>query len=345
MQMKLKRCFSVVSHGADIVELRNGVWNPTSITLTDESKSGYLFRILSRLDGSNSPARIAKDEKVPVAEVEALIDHLIQVDAIESKSGSALDQYLDQCVPGLKGESTVAIPERPLLLIGDPALTGAIRTQLAAGLPEVQVKVLDDEDPGIHILQRNETEWLLDGLAFQEKLLQFAHWKGSTIVFVTEIINPVQCEILNRVCIELKIPWIHAAIDGPFLLVGPTFIPARSACYRCLETRVLMNMRGNSGYQTYKRAIIEGEIKRGEVPMAPILRSMLASHVALEAVNLAVTETSFTVSKILSIYLPTMEFTFHEVLKVPGCEACGSSAERDDRELYFDICAIFEERT
>ena len=79
--------------------------------------------------------------------------------------------------------------------------------------------------------------------------------------------------------------------------------------------------------------------------MAPILRSMLASHVALEALNLAVTETSFTVSKILSIYLPTMEFTFHEVLKVPGCEACGSSAERDDRELYFDICAIFEERT
>ncbi len=344
MQMKLKRYFSVVSHGADIVELRNGVWNPTSITLTDESKSGFLFRILSRLDGSNSPAKIAKDEKVPVAEVEALIDHLIQVDAIESKSGSALDQYLDQCVPGLKGESTVAIPERPLLLIGDHALTSMIQAQLAACLPEARVNILDD-DPGLHILQRNETAWLLDGLAFQEQLLQFAHWKGATIVFVTEVINPVQSEILNRVCIELKIPWIHAAIDGPFLLVGPTFIPSRSACYRCLETRLLMNMRGNSGYQAYKRAIIEGEIKRGEVPMAAILRSLLASHVALETLNLAVTETSFTVSKILSIYLPTMEFTFHEVLKVPGCEACGSSAERDDRELYFDIRAIFEERT
>jgi bacteriocin biosynthesis cyclodehydratase domain-containing protein len=342
MQMKLKRYFSVVSHGADIVELRNGVWNPTSITLTDESKSGFLFRILSRLDGSNSPAQIARDEKVSVAEVEALIDHLIQVDAIESKSGSALDQYLDQCVPGLKGDSTVVIPERPLLLIGDQALTGTIRAQLAAGLPEAHVDILDD-DPGLDILQRNETAWLLDGLVFQEKLLQFAHWKGSMIIFATEIINPVQCEILNRVCIELKIPWIHAAIDGPFLLVGPTFIPTRSACYRCLEKRVLMNMRSNSGYQAYKRAIVEGGLKRGEVPMAPILHSMLASHVALEALNLAVTETSFTVNKILSIYLPTMEFTFHEVLRLPGCEACGSSAERDDRELYFDIRAMFEE--
>lgn len=345
MNMRMKRHFSLVAHGSDVVELRHGVWNPTSITLTDESNSGILFRILSRLDGSASAAEIAKSEKVPVAEVEALLDHLIQVDAIESKSTSAFDLYLDQFAPALKGNGTVSIPERPLALLGDSALVQIILGQLVAGLPDARVRVIAESDPGRQILARNETGWLLDGLVFQEKLLQFSEWRNSTLVFASEVINPVQCEILNRVCLELDIPWIHAAIDGPFLLVGPTFIPRRTACYRCLETRVLMNMRGNNGYQQYKRALVEGGIKRGELPAASILRNLLASHVALEALNLGLTQSSFTVNKLLSIYLPTMEFAFHEVLRVPGCEACSSSAERDDRELYFDIRAVFEGRT
>jgi bacteriocin biosynthesis cyclodehydratase domain-containing protein len=342
MHMRLKRHYSLVTHGADVVELRYGVWNPNSITLTDESKSGTLLRILSRLDGSISPNEIAKVEKIPQAEVEALIDHLVQLNAVESASAHALDQYLDQLVPALKSESTSLLPERPILLLGDPGLTEPIRQLLASSLPDTSITVLDKRDPGVQVLERNETGWLLDGLAFQEKMLQFASWKNSMIISATKIINPVQDRILNRVCLNLRIPWIHAAIDGPFLFVGPTFIPGRSACYECLETRLLMNMRDSGSYQRYKQAIVEGEIRAGELPVAPMLQGLLASHTALEALNLALTKSSFTTNKILSIFLPTMEFTYHEVLRVPGCTACGSSAERDDRELYFDIRALFE---
>jgi hypothetical protein len=35
-----------------------------------------------------------------------------------------------------------------------------------------------------------------------------------------------------------------------------------------------------------------------------------------------------------------MEFTFNEVLRLPGCPACGPAPERDDRELFFDVRAL-----
>ena len=35
--LRIKRQYSIVAHSPDVVELRHGVWNPISHTLTDES--------------------------------------------------------------------------------------------------------------------------------------------------------------------------------------------------------------------------------------------------------------------------------------------------------------------
>jgi thiazole/oxazole-forming peptide maturase SagC family component len=157
-----------------------------------------------------------------------------------------------------------------------------------------------------------------------------------------KVINPILFQTLNRVCLELCIPWIHSAVDGPFLFIGPIFVPYRSACYECFEARVIMNLRENASYQRYKQAIVEGHIKFGRLPIEPVLSGLLASHTALETLNFVQTENSFTVNKVLAIYLPTMEFTFNEVLRVPGCTACSPSSERDDKELYFDVRALIK---
>ena len=55
--------------------------------------------------------------------------------------------------------------------------------------------------------------------------------------------------------------------------------------------------------------------------------------------NFLLTQSAFTTGKVLSIYLPTMEFSFNEVLRVPGCPACSRPA-REDVELYFDIRSL-----
>jgi thiazole/oxazole-forming peptide maturase SagC family component len=334
---RIKRHYSIIAHSPDVVELRWGVWNPTSFTITDDTQSGRLYRIIRRFDGSVSVHQLAKEEGVAKSDVEAILDYLIQLGVVEHGATNALDHYLDTCLPTIRpldGENASA---QSILLLGDRFLTDEILRLLNASLPDADVSIVDSEDPAYSLLSKNDTTWLMNGIEFHERLEHFEKWKGTFIVFATKIINPVQLRILNRVALALRIPWIHSAIDGPFLIIGPTFVPYRSACYECFETRVMMNVRETAGYQRYKNALIEGEMIQGTQPVVVALGSVLASHVALETINFAKTKTSFTVNNALAIHLPTMEFSFNELLRVPSCISCSSSPERDDTELHFDL--------
>jgi thiazole/oxazole-forming peptide maturase SagC family component len=186
-------------------------------------------------------------------------------------------------------------------------------------------------------LTDGNASWIDDGLLFEEKLLVFERWRNAVLVFASRIINPVQLRLLNRICLAHRIPWLHAAIDGPFLFVGPIFVPHRSACYECLETRIMMNLRESASYQRYKLAIADRQVRFGQLPLEPVTCGILSSHASLEAMNYVLTGSSSTVSKMLAIYLPTMEFTYNEVLKLPGCRGCSPYPERDDQQLYFDM--------
>ena len=74
------------------------------------------------------------------------------------------------------------------------------------------------------------------------------------------VIQPLQLRLLNQISLALGIPWMHAAIDGPFLLIGPCFVPHRTSCYACFETRVTMNLRESASYQQYKSALAAGRV-------------------------------------------------------------------------------------
>ncbi|MBV9786971.1 MAG: TOMM precursor leader peptide-binding protein [Chloroflexi bacterium] len=332
--LRLKRHYSIIAHSPDDVELRYGTWNATSFMLSDESKAGYLYRLIARLDGSISPAQLAQEERVPREEIEALLDHLISMGVVESNASSALDHYLDTLIPWRASED--ARPERPILLLGDAAVGSEIRSHIANSLPDTSTALVEPDDPVWQVASSLDVAWLNDGLSYHQQMLAFEGWRDHLLVFATTLINPIRLRTLNRICLEHRIPWIHAAIDGPFLFIGPIFVPNQSPCYECLETRVMMNLRESGSYQRYKRALVKQRVQQGIPPIEPVLRSMLASHTALEVMNFALTGSSCTVNKLLAIYLPTMEFTYNEVLRAPGCPACSPLPERDDSELYFD---------
>jgi bacteriocin biosynthesis cyclodehydratase domain-containing protein len=339
--LRIKRHFSVIPHGPDVVELRWGIWNPTSFTLTDDAGSGQLYRLIRRLNGSVSPRALAREENVPRSEVEGLIDHLIELGVIDHGPTNALDHYIDNYLP-TTGATEARDPGTPrILLLGELQPVDEICRILNASLPHAAISRVPTDDPAWTLLADRDTSWLLDGIDFHQRLPVFEGWKESFIVFASRIINPVHFRVLNRVALALGIPWLHAAMDGPFLIIGPTVVPNRSACYECLETRVLMNLRDAAGYQRYKKALVEAELVHNTQPVLAALSSLFASHTALEALNFALTGGAFTVNKALTIHIPTMEFAFNEVLRVPNCGACGSSPERDDQALYFDMRAFF----
>lgn len=337
--VRLKRHYSLIGHSADVVELRYGVWNPVSHVIRDDAASGHLFPTLSLLDGSHSIAEIAQTVHVTRDEVESLVDHLTDLGVVETGSSNALDQFLDHIVPTLSSSASPGSPGRPIVLAGDDHLCAEIQRYLGASLVDVQISMAQPDIHPLSALNNPDLVDTSDSLEFQRVVDQFEDWRDRFIVMAMTVMQPRHLGLLNKVSLALGFQWMHAAIDGPFLLVGPIFIPGETACYDCFETRVTMNLRETASYLTYKNTLLEGRIRFGSAPVDPILAGLLATHTALEAMNWTVAGSSFTVGKVLSIYLPTMEFAFHEVFKVPGCASC-QPVSNQGPELYFDVRSL-----
>ncbi|WP_164003025.1 TOMM precursor leader peptide-binding protein [Pyxidicoccus caerfyrddinensis] len=339
--MRIKRHYALVAHSPDVVELRHGVWNPTSITLTDESGSGRLFRFLRQLDGTVAPRALGHAEGIPPAQIDEILDQLAQLDVLETGASHALDYYLDNIVPNLVPFEKPAAPVRPTVVVaGTPPLADQLAGILAANGAHDQYDVQRIDERLQRRLVEGGPGWLSDPLAFEERAVEFAPWKGRMLAFVTASINPIELHAINRICLHHRVQWIHAAIDGPFLLVGPAIVPHRSPCYECLEMRVLMNMRNGASYQSYKAALVEGRVVRATAALDSVLSAMLVSLTSFEVLNLLLTDATFTTGKMLSVYLPTLEFSVNEILRLPGCPACSPPVESENREMFFDIRAV-----
>ncbi|MBB5805286.1 bacteriocin biosynthesis cyclodehydratase domain-containing protein [Saccharothrix ecbatanensis] len=338
---RIKRSFTVVAHSPDEVELRAGVWHTTSHTVSDSGGTGRLLDLITRLDGTNTTADLVADGLVTDGELADLLGHLRELGAVEDSPQSALDHYLDEHARLLRGPDPVAPPV--VRLLGDPDLVGPLAQQLTAGDPKLAVLDATDETAQ-RVLDDPDTAWTENPLQLAERLAPLAHWRDSLLVWAGSRIDPVRCAVLNRMSLHLGTPWIHGAVDGPFLHVGPTFLPGRTACYACFEKRVLMNLTGADAYLRYKRALATAAVSGGRMPLLPALTGLLTSYLALEVVNYAHTGAAFTAGKVLALYLPTWETTVNEVLPVPGCPECGTVSRRDDSALYFDVRAWLDGR-
>ena len=331
--VRLRPHLSVIVHSPDEVEFRHGVWNPMSFTVSDAAGTGHLARLVDALDGTASPTQLAAVHELPIDEVYGLLDRLAELDLLERRPMSALDAYLGTAAPWRVDDSLE--PGGRVLLVGEHAFVGALQPTLSEVLVDSPVVVVDDDDPVRAVLDDPDTSWLADGLATEERLAPFEAWGGAVVVAPSRVVNPLRLKVLNRAALRHGIRWLHAALDGPFVLVGPAFLPGESSCYECLETRVFLNLREGASYQRYKRALAQAEVRLGSPPLLPPLAGLLISHLALETLNLVLTGWTFTVGRMLAIHVPTMEISFPDVLRVPGCAGCGSVPERDGEVLYY----------
>lgn len=179
----------------------------------------------------------------------------------------------------------------------------------------------------------------------QEKFLaQFSNWKNKFLVFTTKYINPLHATRLNRIAKLLNISWLHLAIDGPFIFIGPTFQANQGACYDCFETRICMNLRESETYQRYKNSIAANQVHTlDQDPLLLLSSTLLCAHAIFEIINFLTTRCTFTSNKVLSIFLPTMEFVYHNVMRLSSCRTCGSGAHHNETQLYFDFQKLIEE--
>ncbi len=338
--IRIKPQYSIVAHSADMVELKHGVWNSFSHLLNDENKEGVLAKIILALHAQLSPAEIATIAKVSRSKVEAVLDYLQQLNVLQAKQGSFIDYYVEDVASSLKqaGKTRYEV-STPVVLIGDERLSQKIQEQLANLLT---VEISYDTELFSQIEQAGD-DWLFDALE-QEKILdKFKTWENKFVVYSSRHINPIIATRLNRIAYELNIAWLHLALDGPFIFIGPCFSGKQGPCYDCFETRISMNLRESENYQKYKNAIVLKQVYNNEEdPLRDVTGNILTSHGLLEILNYLTTQSTFTSNKVLSIFLPTMEFVYHELLQLSACRTCGSVSYRDDTQMYFDFQKLIQ---
>jgi bacteriocin biosynthesis cyclodehydratase domain-containing protein len=339
--IRIKPQYSTIVHNSNMIELRHGVWNSVSHMLNDENEEGILAKIVLGLNKQSTPAEIANNIGISRSKVESVLDYLQQLGVLQAKSESFIDYYVDNIAPTLRrpGQFHYQV-SMPIVLVGDAYINKKIREQLDALL---DIEMIDGSSLW-PLIQKSGDDWLFDALEQQRFVEQFQMWKGKFIIFSSKHINPILATRLNRIAYELNIPWLHLAIDGPFIFIGPTFHGDHGPCYDCFETRISMNLRESDSYQQYKNAIAENQVyTQDDDPLLGVTSNLLVTHATLEILNYVTTKCSFTSNKTLSIFLPTMEFVYHELLRLPSCRTCGSVSHRDDTQLYFDFQRLIDE--
>lgn len=325
--------YALIAHSADVVELRSGVWNPRSLTLTDESSSGTLLAMLKELQSGSSPSEIASATGVSRSEVEALLDALLEAGVVSPVQTGVLNAILERqlSMPLIEDELS-----SPVVVFGDDELGSAIIRQISDGLDN-SVTHLPSSHPLVEKIFTLDPLALSDGLERERVLDQFSVWKDSVVVFAMTEINPIAYKILDEIAQGVGFVWIHGAIDGPYVFAGPTIIPGQSASYKDLEMRFMMNARELASYQKYKEALEGGLLFKVKAPLAKPLTDLLASHLSMELVNWLKSGANFTINKIMGIYLPTMEMAYHEILPSPFDSPAASLQSRDATDLYFNV--------
>lgn len=264
-----------------------------------------------------------------------LVTFLSRHGALETGPGSALDYLLTVYKDTLGNDAGSGLHFDRVLFVGSPDLTDLLSAELGEFEPGVSCRSIDSAL--LAELRSTDLTVTEDALATRQQLEAFAEWTGGLVVGAALTIDPIALRNLNRVCLHHRVTWIHVAADGPFLIIGPTFVPRRSACYECLESRVFLSMRESESYTRYKAALANRAVRTGEAYLKRPFRGVLASLAALEIANLLATGSGFTIGKALTVYLPTLEFSFNEVLRVPGCAACSPMTEQREQALYFDL--------
>lgn len=336
--LRIKAHFSIIPHSLQQVELRSGVWNPTSFILHDEANTNKLYPILKDLNGDFTTQEMAKKHHVSRAEIESILDHLQQLNVIENATSEVLNNDMEYLAVQ---SSDLNDRIKNILIIGEDVICQEIKRILMGVTHQNSIATLDITDPAIKNIKTN-SQWMFDTFMLEEAVEQFAWWKDYFIVLALTRNDPLLAMRLNQMNYTLDVPWIHGVIDGPFIFVGPAFFSQAGPCYHCFEKRVTMNLREYASYQRYKETLAVNDCMENKINKGSPVMHVLAAHLAMEVLNYHHLKTCFTKSKALSIYLPTMEICFNEVLRLSGCTVCGAVSQRDDQQLYYDYQTVLE---
>ncbi len=135
---------------------------------------------------------------------------------------------------------------------------------------------------------------------------------------------PALLRAVNRAALKTGTPWLAGQIYGGLGVVGPTVVPGESACYQCYELWRDAHLPNAREVVQYETRLSEMSAIRNPRAAPRPLATCLAGLVALEALRLVTRQARpQTVGRFLRVQFFEPEMTYHPIIRLPGCPACG----------------------
>ncbi|GCE21477.1 TOMM precursor leader peptide-binding protein [Dictyobacter kobayashii] len=313
----------VIIHDPNTVELRTGVWNCSSVTLSDDEEKGILGEVILGLLDNHSIATLTQKLGVRSDQIGSVVETLVENNIlvpVEKRNVWNQLAYLATPTLGYRPEPGDDLPAQ-VIVLGSATLVKQFR-HITHGL--LGDKLQEASEDTIKRLRVKDLNLESNGLELSDHLETFQHWRGALIVALWNELDPILLGNINRLAHHIGFTFLPGAIDGPFSIIGPTIIPQVTACFQCAEMRVIEALRDHTLYTEYRRALAEQRVYGGEDKDEAIdpFQANMVSFAAWDAINLVTLGNAFTLNKILGIYGPTLEVRFHELLRMPGCPVC-----------------------
>jgi ribosomal protein S12 methylthiotransferase accessory factor len=141
--------------------------------------------------------------------------------------------------------------------------------------------------------------------------------------------SPTLLEAVNRAALRANVRLIIGQVYRGIGLVGPTVIPRQTACYKCYELRRNSNLLNYEQTMQYESRLRQMAAIKSEFVAPKPLAACIGGLVALEAIRL-ITQGALpqTAGRILRVDFFAPEMTYHRVLRMPNCPACGYERRR-----------------
>ncbi|MFI9596370.1 TOMM precursor leader peptide-binding protein [Nonomuraea sp. NPDC052265] len=155
----------------------------------------------------------------------------------------------------------------------------------------------------------------------------------DAVVLAPDVFRPADHEALNTAALSSRTPWTSCRTVGLEVLIGPTVLPGRSACWTCFDDRRRSHLTRHEEATLVEH--IWGEADRPP-PFLAVVPGL--SLVTLEVVKLL---TGFapatTVDGLLAVDVLSSTTTLHPVLRVPRCRSCGRPAQDRPALQVWDV--------
>lgn len=143
----------------------------------------------------------------------------------------------------------------------------------------------------------------------------------SVKVVLTDDYQRPELRDINKTCLEFGLPWILVKPSGLIPMVGPFFLPGRTACWACLASRLKHNREVESYIQRKKNLESPLPTTRMRIPLADAQATSIA---VMQLVRWLVTgQNPQLESRVMSIDVMTATQESHFVVRRPQCECCG----------------------